>query len=202
MLWPPEGNSQLTGKDPDAGKDGGQKEKGAAEDGMVGWHHWLDGRESEQAPGDGKGQGSLECGSLRGCKESDTTERPNNKKSIHQRRGAVVDWAEMWGGRFGPALAHLVQSDLGAVASPPSVLRDSPRRVTVCLLPWREDRPAGGVQAPHERSTPCRSRSEACFWSVGYSSRPMYSENKLRSLQLEWKWSRSVVSDSLWPHRP
>ena len=39
ILWPPEANSQLTGKDPDAGKDGGQEKKGATEDGMVGWHH-------------------------------------------------------------------------------------------------------------------------------------------------------------------
>ena len=61
------------------------------QDETVGWHHQLNGHESEQAPGDGDGQGSLECGNLRGCKESDMTERPNNKKAIHQRWGAVVD---------------------------------------------------------------------------------------------------------------
>ena len=56
-------------------------------------------------------------------------------------------WTELCEvGRFGPALAHLMQSDLRAAASPPSVLRDSPRRVTVCLLAWQEDRPARGVQ--------------------------------------------------------
>ena len=66
--------NQLTEKDPDAGKDGRQEEKGAAEDKMVGWHHRLDGHELEQAPGDGKGQGILACCSPWGHKESDTTE--------------------------------------------------------------------------------------------------------------------------------
>ena len=53
--------SQLTGKDPDAGKDWRQEEKGTTEDEMVGWHHWLNRYEFEQASGDGKGQGSLVC---------------------------------------------------------------------------------------------------------------------------------------------
>ena len=48
---------------------------------MVGWHHRLNGREFEQAPGDGEGQGSLACCSPWGPKESDTTERLNNKKA-------------------------------------------------------------------------------------------------------------------------
>ena len=47
------------------------------EDEMVGWHHQLDGHEFEQAPGGGDRQGSLECCSLWGCKESDTTEQLN-----------------------------------------------------------------------------------------------------------------------------
>ena len=50
------------------------------EDEMVGWHHQLNGREFEQAPGDGEGQGSLACCSPRGCKESDMTERMNNNQ--------------------------------------------------------------------------------------------------------------------------
>jgi len=48
VLWPPDSKSWLIGKDPDAGKDWGQEEKGAAEDEMVGWHHWLNGHEFEQ----------------------------------------------------------------------------------------------------------------------------------------------------------
>ena len=73
-LWPPNGKNWLIGKDPDAGKDWRQEEKRTTEDEMVGWHHWLNGHEFEQAPGVGVGQGSLACCSLWGCKESDTSE--------------------------------------------------------------------------------------------------------------------------------
>ena len=59
MLWPPDANSQLIGKDPDAGKDWRQMEKGAREEEMVRWNHQLNGQECEQTPGDGKGQGIL-----------------------------------------------------------------------------------------------------------------------------------------------
>ena len=52
VLWPPDVKSRLIWKDPDAGKDWGQKEKGAAEDEMVRQHHWLNGHEFEQTPGD------------------------------------------------------------------------------------------------------------------------------------------------------
>ena len=77
VLWPPDGKSQLIGKDPEAGKDRGQEEKRVTEDKMVGWHHQLNGYEFEQALGDGDGQGSLVCCSL-GSKESDMTEQLNN----------------------------------------------------------------------------------------------------------------------------
>ena len=69
--------SWLTVKDSDAGRDSGQEEKGTTEDEMAGWHHWLDGRESEWSPGDGDGQGGLACCDSWGCKELDTTERLN-----------------------------------------------------------------------------------------------------------------------------
>ena len=75
ILWPPDVKNWLTWKDPDAGKDWGQEEKGTTGDEMVGWHHWLDGHESEQALGVGDGQGSLVYCSPWGHKESDTTER-------------------------------------------------------------------------------------------------------------------------------
>ena len=71
ILWTPDVKSWLIGKDPDAGKDGGQEEKGTTEDEMVGWHHRLDGREFEQALGVGDGQGGLACSSSWGHKESD-----------------------------------------------------------------------------------------------------------------------------------
>ena len=77
ILWPPDVKSWLLGKHPDAGKDWRQEEKGMTEDEMVGWHHWLDGHEFEQALGVGDGQGSLVCCSPWGCKESDTTEQLN-----------------------------------------------------------------------------------------------------------------------------
>ena len=50
-----------------------QEEKEETEDEMVGWHHWLNGHEFEQTPGDGEGPRSLVCCSPRGCKELDTT---------------------------------------------------------------------------------------------------------------------------------
>ena len=65
--------SQLTGKDPDAGKDRRQEKKGMTEDEMVEWHHRLKGHEFEQAPGDDDRQGNLVCCSPWDCKDSDTT---------------------------------------------------------------------------------------------------------------------------------
>ena len=61
VLWPPHAKSWLIGKGSDAGRDWKQEEKGTTEDEMAGWHHWLDGRESEWTPGVGDGQGGLEC---------------------------------------------------------------------------------------------------------------------------------------------
>ena len=74
ILWPPHVKSWLIWKDPDAGKDWGQEEKGTTENEKVGWHHWLNGRESGWTPGDGDEQGSLACCDSWGRKESDTTE--------------------------------------------------------------------------------------------------------------------------------
>ena len=75
ILWPPDVKSSLIWKDPDAGKDWGQEEKGPTEDEMAGWHHWLDGRESELTLGVGDGQGGLACCDSCSRKELDTTER-------------------------------------------------------------------------------------------------------------------------------
>ena len=61
VLWPLDAKCQFIGKDPDAGKDWGQEEKGTTENEMVGWHHRLNGREFEQASGVGDGQGGLAC---------------------------------------------------------------------------------------------------------------------------------------------
>ena len=77
VFWPPHVKSWLIGKDPNAGRDWGQEEKGTTEDELAGWHHWLDGRESEWTPGDDDGQGGLACWDSWGRKESDTTEQLN-----------------------------------------------------------------------------------------------------------------------------
>ena len=73
LLWPPDAKSQLIGNDPVAGKDQRQKEKGAAEDEMVEWHHQLNGHESEQTLGDIEGQGSLVCWNLCDLKKLEMT---------------------------------------------------------------------------------------------------------------------------------
>ena len=91
ILWPPDAKNWLNGKDPDVGKDWRQ-EKRTTEDEMVGWHHQLDGRESEQALGVGDGQGSLASCSPWDCKELDTTEQLNwteesrSKASHHKKK--------------------------------------------------------------------------------------------------------------------
>ena len=76
ILWPPHAKSWLIVKDPDAGRDWGQEEKGT-EDEMAGWHHRLDGHEFEWTPGVGDGQGGLACCDSWGRKESDMTEQLN-----------------------------------------------------------------------------------------------------------------------------
>ena len=73
IFWPPDAKSQLIGKEPGAGKDWRQEEKGVTEDEMAAWHHWLNGHEFEQIPEDSEGQGTLACYNLWDRKESDIT---------------------------------------------------------------------------------------------------------------------------------
>ena len=84
MLWSSDAKSQLIRKDPNAGKDLRQGEKGTTEDEMVGWHHRLSGHEFGQALGDGEGQESLTCCSPRGRQELNMTEQLNNKICVYQ----------------------------------------------------------------------------------------------------------------------
>ena len=86
ILWRHDAKNWLTGKDPDAGKDWRQEEKGRTEDEMVGWHHQLDGHEFEQGLGVGDGQGSLVCCSPCGCKESNMTEWLNWTEAMEEKR--------------------------------------------------------------------------------------------------------------------
>ena len=77
ILWPPDVKNLFIWKDPDAGADWRQEEKGMTEDEMVGWHHWHNIHEFEQALRVDDGQGGMECCSPWSCKESDTTEPLN-----------------------------------------------------------------------------------------------------------------------------
>ena len=97
ILWPPDAKNLLLGKDPDAGK-GWRQEKGMIEDEMVGWHHWLDGHEFEQALGVGDGWRSLACCSPWGCNESDMTERLSWTERLIGSRGDEfwVEWAPLF----------------------------------------------------------------------------------------------------------
>ena len=61
ILWPPDAKNWLIGKDPDAGKDWGQEEKGMTQDEMVGWRHWLNGHGFGWTPGVGDGQAGLDA---------------------------------------------------------------------------------------------------------------------------------------------
>ena len=77
ILWSPDVKNWFIGKDPDAGQDWRREEKGLTEDEMVGWHHWLDGHEFDQALGVGDQQGVLACCISQSCKELHMTEQLN-----------------------------------------------------------------------------------------------------------------------------
>ena len=89
VLWPPHEKSWLIGKDFDAGGDWGQEKKGTTEDEMAGWHHGLNGRESEWTLGVGDGQGGLACCDSWGRKDLDRTERLNWR---------ILCWKSFWVG--------------------------------------------------------------------------------------------------------
>ena len=93
--------SWLSGKDFHAGRDWGQEEKGTTEDEMAGWHHGLDGHESEWTLGVGDGQGGLACCDSWGRKESDMTERLNWTECILVEKemathSSILAWRIPW----------------------------------------------------------------------------------------------------------
>ena len=93
ILWPSV-EKALIRKDPDAGKDWRQEEKGMTEDKMAGWHHWLDGHEFEQASGDDEGQGNTVCCSPWSYKEPDTTEQLKSNNS--NNRSIFFNMQKYW----------------------------------------------------------------------------------------------------------
>ena len=88
ILWPPDVKTWLIRKNPVSGRDWRQEEMGTTEDEIVGWHHWPNGHEFEQAPGDGEGQGSLMCCSHWGHSQTrlsnwTTTKPPNLRAQMY-----------------------------------------------------------------------------------------------------------------------
>ena len=105
-------DSWLIGKDPDAGKDWGQKEKRASENEMAGWHHQCNGHERGQTSGDGDGLGALVCCSLWGHKESDMTGwlKNNNNTLIVKVCRDGVPWHKNLIYWYCPTINHCVWS--------------------------------------------------------------------------------------------
>ena len=94
ILWPPDAKSQIIVKDPDAGKDWRQEEKGMTEDEMVGWHHWLNGHKLEQTLGDGDGQWGLACFSPwdHGVRHIWEIEQLQQKATMVRRKISTIYW--------------------------------------------------------------------------------------------------------------
>ena len=113
ILHIPHVKSWLIGKDSDAGRDWGQEEKGTTEDEMAGWHHWLDGCESEWTLGVGDGQGGLACCNSWGHKESDTTEWLNWTELKYTAKRTYLQY-KIWNKK---AECHLLQTCLESCVS-------------------------------------------------------------------------------------
>ena len=145
ILWPPDAKSQLIRKDPDAEENWRQEEKGMTEDRMVGWHHWLDGHEIEQAPGDGERQGSRACCSPWGHKQLDTTKQQNNNNTPFK---------------------HLKKQDPCSSTHQQSCLRSLPHEDVggnpASSVEWCERRP----KCHHPSLPPCWDGSEEAKWTV------------------------------------
>ena len=92
ILWPLDVKSRLPGKDPDSGENWGQEEKGATEDEMVAWHHWFNGLEFEQTPGDSDGQRSLAFMGL----QSDMTYQLNNNNNEYSKSHTTMATNSVW----------------------------------------------------------------------------------------------------------
>ena len=96
IFWPPEVKNWLIWKDADAGKDWRWEEKVMTEDEMVGWCHWLNGHNLEQALRVGDGQGSLACCSPWGHKELDTSDQLNWIKLMLMIQVLVPCWTPFY----------------------------------------------------------------------------------------------------------
>ena len=136
ILWPPDVKNQLIRKDPDAGKDWRQEEKGTTEDAIIGWHHWLDGYECKQALGDGEGQGSWHAAIHGVAKSLTLLSYWNNCQEclLHPERACSVTNRLQWPGG-------------GSRRHPCSWRREAKRKGTpVEVLPGLERRTRGNEQ--------------------------------------------------------
>ena len=127
-------------KDADAGKDWRWEEKGMTEDEMVGWNHWLNGHEFEQAPRVHVGQGSLVCFSPWGCKESDPTEWLNWTERLLpcSLMAVFLLWPHMAEGTG--SFLKVFKSHLWGFPSQDLIISQRPLLIPTLLIPW----PCGG----------------------------------------------------------
>ena len=138
ILWPPDVKSQLIRKDPDAGKDWGQEEKGTTEDETVGWHHWLDRQESEQALGDGEGWEAWRA-AVRGVAELNTAERLNDNQ--HQPRKIRGTFNQQPGGLDGTASAYKAGTRIRSLGWEDPLQKEMATHCSILAwkIPWTEE---------------------------------------------------------------
>ena len=117
ILWPLHAKSWLIWKDPDAGKDWGQEEKGTTEDEMVGWYHWFNGQGFGWTLGVGNGQGGLVCCGSWGRKESDMTDRLNWTELNYWNRWRQGGRRKQQSGSWGQRVQHIEDWILGNARS-------------------------------------------------------------------------------------
>ena len=173
---------------PDAGEDWRQKEKGMAEEEMVGWHHRLNGCESEQAPGGGIGQGSLACCRPRGRKESATTEWLNSKNNLsntHSTIGLLFIWLCNMKKRYCSCLLLMIIPEFSGLKQGAFIFVLSPVVMHKALLPV----------SPEFSQAPWLARVTLVRGSVGRSPAWLYLTPSSRFWQV-WQ-----VLSSGWPER-
>ena len=200
ILWPPHVKSWLIRKDPDAGRDWGQEEKGTTEDEMAGWHHQLDPHEFGWTPGVGDGQGGLMCCDSWGHKESDMTEWLNWTEEVISESESCSVVTNSWqphrlyspwnssGQNTGVGSCSL-QGIFPTKGSNPGLPHC--RQILYQLSHQRSPRILEWVAYPFSRGS---------SWPRNWTRFSCIAGRFFTSWATEWEWSHLVVSDSLQPH--